>query len=335
MNRPTVSIVVPTYNRAELLPRALESIIGQTYGDWEIILVDDGSTDETPALADDYARRLGDRFVCLRQANAGSSAARNAGIDASRGRFLAFLDSDDEYLPNKLERQLRLFELCPDLGLVYCDFAFIDDDGIRHESVFDTKTPLAREVPFTEVEPGLCICGRSLFDYLIRGYFIATIVGLVRRDVLSNSIRFPVGISYAEEWLFYLKIARTCPAGFVNEPLCLHHFVQGSLARTDKHSNTLRQRELLLAIKASFADLAPAHHRAVSANLGDTTRQLGFDAYRAGAYRQAAKYFAESFKFQAHWGTAWDWAHALARWMVKPWSAVPQPRPLARSSGPR
>ena len=187
MNRPTVSVVIPTYNRAALLPRALESVIAQTFLDWEIVLVDDGSTDETESVAADYANRLGSRFIHLRQDNAGSSAARNRGIDAARGEFIAFLDSDDEYLPRKLERQIRLFELCPELGLVYSDYAFIDSDGVRHESVFDTKGRLAREVPCTTVGSNLRVCDGTLFDTLIRGYFIATIVGMVpavgsRRD---------------------------------------------------------------------------------------------------------------------------------------------------------
>ena len=79
MNNPTVSVVLPTFNRAELLPRAIESVIGQTYHDWEIVLVDDGSTDATPDVARAYARRLGDRLNYIRQDNGGSSRARNRG----------------------------------------------------------------------------------------------------------------------------------------------------------------------------------------------------------------------------------------------------------------
>ncbi len=316
MNRPTVSIIVPTYDRAALLPRALDSIIAQTFDDWEIVLVDDGSTDETDSLAWDYASRLGPRFNYIRQSNAGSSAARNRGIDAGRGRFVAFLDSDDEFLPDKLERQMKLFELRPDLGFVYSDFSFIDDDGVRHHSVFDNKAPLAREVSFDELEPGLCVCRGSLFDVLIRGYFIATIVGMVRREVLGPTIRLPVGQSYAEEWLFYLQVTRVCQAGFVNEPLCLHHFVTGSLARTDKHRNLLQNRELLYRIKATFADLSRPQRKAVHRNLARSCRQLGFEAYRARCYRAAGRYFAESFRHERRFGAAGNAVQATMRWML-------------------
>ena len=316
MSRPTVSIIVPTYDRAALLPRALDSVIAQTFEDWEIVLVDDGSTDETDSLAWDYASRLGPRFSYVRQSNAGSSAARNRGIEAGRGRFVAFLDSDDEFLPDKLERQMKLFELRPELGFIYSDFSFIDDDGVRHHSVFDRKAPLAREVPFEEVEPGLCVCRGSLFDVLIRGYFIATIVGMVRREVLGSTIRFPVGQAYAEEWLFYLQVARVCQAGFVNEPLCLHHFVTGSLARTDKHRNMRQNRELLHRIKATFPDLSRPQRKAVHRNLAQTCRQLGFEAYRAQYYRAAGRYFAESLRHERRFSTAGNVAQATMRWIV-------------------
>jgi hypothetical protein len=86
---------------------------------------------------------------------------------------VAFLDSDDEFAPTKLERQLTLFTLRPELGFVYSDFAFIDLDGVHHPSVFDAKFPLSRQVFGECVAPGLSVIGNRLFDTLIRGYFIA------------------------------------------------------------------------------------------------------------------------------------------------------------------
>ncbi len=334
MNRPTVSVVIPTYNRAALLPRALESVIAQTFLDWEIVLVDDGSTDETESVAADYANRLGSRFIHLRQDNAGSSAARNRGIDAARGEFIAFLDSDDEYLPRKLERQIRLFELCPELGLVYSDYAFIDSDGVRHESVFDTKGRLAREVPCTTVGSNLRVCDGTLFDTLIRGYFIATIVGMVRRSVLGETIRFPADLSYAEEWLFYLTVSRACRAGFVDEPLCLHHYVDGSLSRTDKHRNMQRYRDVLHRIRTAFGDLDGRQRAAVDDNLAGACRQLGFNTYHRGYYRRAARYFAESLRYRRSLAVAWDTGHAVIRWLLggAPRHDRPLPAPRAASA---
>ena len=304
MSPPAVSVVIPTYNRAALLPRALTSVIEQTFTDWEIVLVDDGSTDETEAVAAHYAGQLGERFTYLRQKNKGSSRARNAGIDLCRGRFVAFLDSDDEYRPTKLQRQIELFETRPELGLVYSDWAFVDLEGVRHQSALDTKCPLARHVPVETVGPGLHVCAEPLFDWLIRAYFIATIVGLVRREVLGGEIRFPESQAYAEEWLFYLRVARRCRAGFVDEPLSLHHFVPGSLARTDKHRNTVRYHALLKAIRDEFDGLSRESRSAIRGQLARTCRQLGYDALRDGDGRRALLCFAESLWHEPNSTTA-------------------------------
>ncbi len=213
---------------------------------------------------------------------------------------------------------MELFERAPELGLVYCDSAFVDLDGKRHESVFDEKTKLARAVPYEETAPCLCVCRGSLFDWLIREYFVSTISGMVRREVLGSDIRFPIDQSYAEEWLFYLRVARITPAGFVNEPLCLHHFTAGSLARTDRQANLSELRRLLLRIKAAFGDLNRTQRRAVHRNLATCTRQLGFDNYRNRNYAAAARYFTESFRFHPRWRTAVDAIQAACRVPINP-----------------
>jgi glycosyltransferase involved in cell wall biosynthesis len=323
MAAPTVSIVIPTFNRAPLLPRAIESVQAQTFDDWEIVLVDDGSTDDTEALAGDYAVRLGDRFHYSRQANAGSSAARNRGIDAARGRFVAFLDSDDEYLPRKLERQLDLFARCPELGFVYSDYSFVDRNGVRHESVFDESGMLARQVPHETVAPDLCVCTGRLFDTLIRGYFIATITGMVRREVLGQSIRFPEDQAYAEEWLFYLRVAQVCEAGFVDEPLCLHHHVAGSLARTDRRRNARRYRDLLRAMRRALPDLSWSHRRTIADNLATACRQVGCDAFADRQYGRAVRAFAEAFASRPSLQTLYDVLHSSARLVRSGFAGAP------------
>lgn len=110
---PFFSIIIPVYNRNHLVRNAIDSVIGQTFRDHEIIVVDDGSTDETPRIEDDYRGRV--RYI--RQDNRGVSAARNAGLAASRSPWTAFLDSDDRWLPPKLERQARYIEEHPDITI--------------------------------------------------------------------------------------------------------------------------------------------------------------------------------------------------------------------------
>ena len=291
---PTVSIVIPTYNRKDVLPRAIHSVIEQSYFDWEIILVDDGSTDGTDAIAADYAQLLGDRFVYLHQENSGCCSARNKGIEVSRGKFVAFLDSDDEFAPTKLQRQLELFRKVPTLGFVYSDFSYVDLNGNKYESVFDTQCPLAREVEHTTVGENLCVCDDNLFDTLLRSYFIATIVGMVRREVLGDTIRFMPDPAYSEEWLFYLRVARACQTGFINEPLSIHHHLTGSEARTNSQRNTFRQYQLFHEMLRILKPLSSSQRRTIKHNLSASVDQLGFNAYRLFNYKEALLYFLKS-----------------------------------------
>lgn len=103
---PLVSAIIATYNRADIVGEAIESILGQTYKNMEVLVVDDGSTDGTH----EALRRFGNRIRVVRQENAGPGAARNRGIEVARGELIAFLDSDDIWMPTKLERQVRLLE---------------------------------------------------------------------------------------------------------------------------------------------------------------------------------------------------------------------------------
>jgi glycosyltransferase involved in cell wall biosynthesis len=116
MTGPLVSVVVPTCNRAHYLPEALASVQAQTYRAYELIVVDDGSTDATPALLERVAET---GWTCLRQPNRGIAAARNRGAAVARGDLLAFLDDDDLWLPDKLERQVAVLEREPETAVVY------------------------------------------------------------------------------------------------------------------------------------------------------------------------------------------------------------------------
>ncbi|MBI3978484.1 MAG: glycosyltransferase family 2 protein [Chloroflexi bacterium] len=119
-----VSVIIPTYNQAQYVGQAIESALGQTYGNTEIIVVNDGSTDE----AFDVVARYGERVCQLVQSNAGLAAARNSGIRRARGEYIAFLDSDDVWLPGKLAAQMAVLRAMPDAGLVYAGYYLVDAD---------------------------------------------------------------------------------------------------------------------------------------------------------------------------------------------------------------
>jgi glycosyltransferase involved in cell wall biosynthesis len=122
---PAVSVVVPAYNAAWCLGKAVDSVLAQDYRDFELIVVDDGSTDGTASVLADY----GDAVRVVRQPNGGLSSARNAGIRAARGEFVAFLDADDWWLPGKLHRQVELMRSRPDVGFSSTAARVEDPDG--------------------------------------------------------------------------------------------------------------------------------------------------------------------------------------------------------------
>ncbi len=122
---PRVSIIIPTYNRSKLLRVALKSALAQTYPNIEIIVVDDGSTDDTAAVVAQYAGRV----TYLKQANQDVAAARNTGIRAASGEYLTFLDDDDLIMPTKIARQVQVLASRPEVGLVHCRFYYADEDG--------------------------------------------------------------------------------------------------------------------------------------------------------------------------------------------------------------
>src|SRR5579862_5259447 len=126
---PRVSVIIPAYNAARYLPSSIESVMAQTYQDWEIVVVDDGSTDNTKTVLSSYQEQLQDKIHCIHQSNRGLPAARNTAIRASRGEIMALLDADDVWLPARLSRSVRELDRDPEIGLVHSRVARIDDQG--------------------------------------------------------------------------------------------------------------------------------------------------------------------------------------------------------------
>ena len=157
-----VSVIIPTYNRADMLGDALDSVLKQTYTNWEVIVVDDGSTDDTQSV---MTRYTDPRIHYVYQANKGLPGARNTGIRHAQGEYLALLDSDDVFLPHRLERQLALAEADPAIGVVA---------GGCIET--DTHLRPIREVQYWHTNPNL-----ELPDLLMICPFCPSAV-LIRRD---------------------------------------------------------------------------------------------------------------------------------------------------------
>jgi len=236
MNPPStsavlVSIILPTHNREELLMRSLQSVLNQTCPDFELIVVDDGSTDGT---AEEIAR-LEDtrvRFVRLEE-NRGAGAARNVGIREANGRFLAFQDSDDEWAPEKLEKQLRCLERqSEEVGVVYSDMERVEADG----TVSYYRSPT--------VVPD-CLINADTGFYQVFGLGIQST--LIRRECFGRVHAFDERYRCFEDLELFIRLSEHYRFHHLNEPLVRYHKTVG--VSSNKYA-ALKARAFLLSTHA-------------------------------------------------------------------------------------
>lgn len=212
-----VSVIMPTYNRADLLPFAIESVLGQTHTNLELIVVDDGSKDDTRTLVENYIKN-DQRVKYLYQENQGQSVARNTGIENSRGELVAFLDSDNIWESNRLEVGVDL--LCSDhsIGLCFADLIFID---LHNKEIH--RNNMRRY-------------GGFVFDRLIVDNFVSMNTVLVRRSILPSSRPFNETNRLDEDYELWLDLSVQNKYAYI--PRCLARYrVEG-----DRVSNNFMRR---------------------------------------------------------------------------------------------
>ena len=192
---PVISVIIPTFNSADYIPQALDSVLNQTYRDFEIIVVDDGSTDHTQTVLAPYMPQI--RYIW--RENGGPSRARNAGIQAARGRYIAFLDADDLWVPTKLEVQAQVLDTRPEVGLVFGDTQVFDRERILVDSFLRQKRQYSALAASPTVE--------QAFLTLIRDNFIPTSTVMVRRQCIATVGMFDESLLSAEDKDLWLRIA--------------------------------------------------------------------------------------------------------------------------------
>ena len=194
--RPLVTVIIPAYNASAFLGDAVASVLGQTHPDVEVIVVDDGSTDDTVALLAQWqARDL--RVRAVRGHNRGVAAARNAGLDLACGQYVAFLDADDVIHPEKLERQIAYLEAHPQIDLVYSDYRTADAElrPLRDEVIGVKRMPLREAYIYTNVFP--------------------IMAPLLRRTLVERVGAFDEGLRACEDWEYWVRCERAGTFGYL------------------------------------------------------------------------------------------------------------------------
>jgi glycosyltransferase involved in cell wall biosynthesis len=223
---PTVSIIIPCFNQGKYLNDALQSVVNQSWQDWECMIVNDGSTDDTHDIAM-HVGALDKRFKYIKQENRGLAGARNRGVRESRGRYIQFLDSDDLLLPTKLETQVKLLRSTGELSISYCDYYYCDDQD-KTKRIFDDLYP----------KPVFCM-RNPLHDMALRWEDDLSLPPhcflFDARFFREKGVFFDESLPNHEDWDCWMKILRLQPRIFpVDDELAIYRAHTQSMSRQHK-----------------------------------------------------------------------------------------------------
>lgn len=270
-----ISVVIPTYNRADLLPRAIGSVLNQTFDDFELIVVDDGSTDHTHDVIQEFIR-ADQRIRYFRRENSGSPAApRNVGIEQATGRYIAFLDHDDEWLPTKLERQSSFFSRAPsNIGFIGCNIVIVDDDTGKELRVHNLST----------------FMGDGFVRGVLRYNFVLTASAvMVRKEVFDKVGTFDCSLKVGDDFDMWLRISDRFGFDFAAEALVKYYIHEGNASHSQDFAEaTFELEKIFIKHRNKYAQYPDIYHR--------TLRQLGSKFCALGETERGRSYYIESIR---------------------------------------
>jgi glycosyltransferase involved in cell wall biosynthesis len=273
---PSVSIVMAAKNYARFLPEAVESVLAQTFSDWELLIIDDGSTDNTPDVVHPF---LADPRVRYTRADRlGQPRAKNLGITLARGEFIAFLDADDAWEPEKLEKQLPLFHNRPEVGVVYCRRRLMDEAGNLMPRRQSPQPPRGRILDRMIVQNHVCFSS-----------------AMVRRIVFSHVGMFDPEWDLAIDYDLWLRVARHYEFDVVDEELVRYRTGHGNLSkkqadRVDTALSIMRRAETRRSISSEVPMTAIAEAHA------STCRTMAY-VLRASEPLTAARWYLRALRW--------------------------------------
>jgi len=243
---PKVSVIMPVYNGASFLEKAINSLLAQSFQDWELVVVDDGSTDATPKILEGYDDA---RIKIIRQVNGGEANARNTGLGQVRGKYVAFLDADDEYLPNALDELSKFLDDNPRYGVVFSD-GYICDQEDRQ---------LMR---LTEIRSG--IFTGNVLDAVVMSPSVLTVpvCSMTRRSGIQQfAVKFDELIVIGPDWDFWIRLAVHVEFGYLDRLTCKYRVHTNNITRTtasEKRKQDKIYRRMKILNSDWFSSLALA-----------------------------------------------------------------------------
>lgn len=310
-----VSVVIPAYNCAPYVADAVRSVTGQTESDIEVIVVDDGSTDDTLSIVQELARH--DSRICIiTQANSGTpSVGRNKGIRAAQGGFITLLDADDIYCPNKIERELYAFTRYPDLDVVFGDVAWFHHDPLTENNSGQLqKLGLVNlaAVCLEHVEGNLYRCKPEFYNFMsAKISAVNTQTVMIRSAVLKQEATF-----FREDWRvgedidLWFRLARNAKLGYLNELLSYYRQRPGSLMRDDEHVLVGSIRAHGVNLERGGDVLSSDEMKMIKSRLALQHIHLGYLYFTQGrmgearaSYRRAREFSPTHYSYVSMWKT--------------------------------
>jgi glycosyltransferase involved in cell wall biosynthesis len=300
---PTVSVLITTHNRARLVGDAIESVMAQSYPDWELVIVDDGSTDGTREIVAGHVKQ-DPRVRYVYQPNQGLSKSRTRGLELLTGDYAAFLDDDDLYLPDKLERQVGFLEAHPDVALVYSQVDLVDARTGQHLRLSPKKPALT----FQELLAECTIASHSL---------------LVRRACLERLGGFRRDLRGGDDYEMWLRIVRTHRIAFLPGRVGIYRWHDGNMSygydQRLRYADRLAIYRGLLRYGLSSAERSQVLHRCAQ-----LAHDEAVNAINQKRYREAARHYALAVRDDPFIGLKIPWgrlAHPAYR-LLRPYLAV-------------
>ena len=306
-----VSVVIPTHNRARIIGAAIASVLRGSHQNLEVVVVDDGSTDDTRSVVEQYGPRV--RYVC--QQNAGVSAARNFGFAHARGEFIALLDSDDAFLPWKLEAQVRVLRANPEVGMVWTDMSAVTPEGRvieeRHLRTFYDAHAIARieqvlegprqlETIWADAPSDIAATPTykgNLFSSMLLGNLVHTSTVMLRRERLRMVGGFDTSLMHSgEDYEFHLRTCSYGPVAFIDAPSLLYRVGAEDQLTAPRYAIYIARNNLTTVLR--WLDLGrgritlPKH--LIQQRLADAYRWVGEAELERGDRRAARKYLWRS-----------------------------------------
>jgi len=208
-----ISVIIPTFNRATFLPSAVKSVIDQKYKNIEIIIVDDGSDDDTQDVVNTLKKRCPNIIYCNNVRLKGPSGARNSGIIKASGHYISFLDSDDTWIGDHLEKGVSILCKYPEIDVVFGNYSIVDFDTKAHRYNFFDQKKILNSLKSTQIEPGVKILNGNLFKALLQENFFSIASGIFRKSLIIKNL-IDESVSLSEDRDFAIKLYKEANATF-------------------------------------------------------------------------------------------------------------------------